>query len=126
MEIAVKMLTADQYRLTGEAHELLMQCIQGAVRSRSESFANARWMEQFVRNGIVPALASRICSRLRPLPKSSGGKSLSGNEALPQRGSGEGASIYQLIEDDDVRSAAAFFSQKNIAVSPRPAIGFCA
>lgn len=104
MQIAEKMISADDYELSVEAHELLQQVIREAASSRSENFGNARWVEQFVRNGIVPALADRISSSPHPICKA----------------------VYQRIEADDIRVAAEKFNPKAVALKQRPAIGFCA
>ena len=104
MQIAEKMISADDYELSVEARTLLQQVIREAASSRIESFGNARWVEQFVRNGIVPALADRISSSPHPICKAA----------------------YQRIEADDVRVAAEKFNPKAVALKHRPAIGFCA
>ncbi len=104
MQIAGKMLSTDQYQLSDEARSLLFRIICEAVRSRSESFGNARWVEQFVRNGIIPALAERVMSMPHSLDKVR----------------------FQHIEADDVRAAAEKFNPKAIELRHRPAIGFCA
>ncbi len=104
MQIAEKMISADDYELCDEARTLLRQVIREAVGSRCESFGNARWVEQLVRNGIVPALADRISSSPHPICKA----------------------VYQRIEADDVRVAAEKFNPKAVALKRRPAIGFCA
>ena len=60
MQIAMEMLKKDQYVLTDEASSLLRQVIRNTVAHRTRTFANARWMVQFVRNGIIPAMADRL------------------------------------------------------------------
>ena len=107
MQIAEKMLTTDQYELAAEARTLLLKSIREAAGSRSESFGNARWMEQFVHNGIIPALADRVSS-------------------LPLASRALSPSLYQRIEAADVRAAAEKFNPKTIGLKRPRAIGFCA
>ena len=104
MEIGENLLAKDEYKLTDEARDLLLQAIREAASSRSESFGNARWVEQFVRNGIIPALADRVSCSPHPFSKID----------------------YQLIEAEDVRIATEKFNPKSVELKRRPAIGFCA
>lgn len=104
MQIAEAVLTKDQYELTSEARRLLMYSVKEAVKSHSETFANARWMEQFVRNGIIPAIADRVICSPHAFSKA----------------------IYQRIEASDVLAAAKRFSTKTVEMKRRTAIGFCA
>ena len=104
MQIAEKVLSKDQYELTAEARTLLLHSIREAVKNHSENFANARWLEQFIRNGIIPALASRVTSSPHAFSKA----------------------LYQRIEASDVRAAAERFSTKTVEMKRRTAIGFCA
>ncbi len=104
MQIAEKMISADDYELSVEARKLLQQVIREAANSRIERFGNARWVEQFVRNGIVPVLADRISNSPHPICKA----------------------VYQRIEADDIRVAAEKFNPRNAEQKRRPAIGFCA
>ena len=60
MQIAMGLLNKDQYVLTDEASCLLWQVIRNTVAHRMRTFANARWMVQFIRNGIIPAMADRL------------------------------------------------------------------
>ncbi|MBO4551159.1 MAG: AAA family ATPase [Bacteroidaceae bacterium] len=101
--IAERMLAKDQYELSSEARVLLQKSIRDAASSQSESFANARWVEQFVRNGVIPALADRVAGHLHPA-----------------------RCLYTRIEAADVRAAAERFNPRTIELKRRPAIGFCA
>ena len=38
----------------------LREMIAKTVSSKDSYFSNARWIEQFVRNGIIPAMADRM------------------------------------------------------------------
>lgn len=104
MQIAEKLLSADQYELTPEASDLLLLTIRNAVSIRHNRFSNARWVEQFVKNGIIPAIANRVTASPHAI----------------------GRLAYQRIEADDVRTAAEKFSQKTIELKHRNSIGFCA
>ena len=90
----------DDYRLSPEAEAQLRESIAKAYAQRDANFSNARWVEQFVGNGIVPAMASR----------------------LVQTGSDD----YQTIEAVDVRQAYDRFNPKAIALKPRQKVGFSA
>ena len=104
MQIAENMLSADHYELMPEARTILMQTIRETVAAHSENFANARWVEQLVMGGIIPAMADRV----------------SGAPHVPDR------SVYQRIEAADVLSASGKFNAKTIELRPRTAVGFCA
>ena len=60
MEIALHLLAKDDYILSAKAEAVLRQKICDTLSHRTKNFSNARWVEQFVRNGIVPAMADRI------------------------------------------------------------------
>ena len=62
MEIARRLFERDEYLLTPEAAQELQKCITLAVNPKPSNFGNARWIEQFVRNGIIPTMADRIFS----------------------------------------------------------------
>jgi hypothetical protein len=105
MQIAQLLLTKDQYELTPNAEALLYQAICDTANSHNEHFANARWIEQFIRNGIIPSLANRLSTTLHPLDRAT----------------------YQLIEEADVRAAYALFNPHTIDLKPcRKVIGFSA
>jgi AAA+ superfamily predicted ATPase len=104
MQIAQKMLSADQYELTPEASDLMLLTIRNAVSNGSDEFSNARWVEQFVRNGIIPAIANRVTTSPHAI----------------------GRLAYQRIEVDDVRTATEKFNDKTLTLKRRNSIGFCA
>jgi len=60
MEIASNLFNRDQYVLTDEAKDMLTETISETVSQRTKNFGNARWVEQFVKNGIIPAMADRV------------------------------------------------------------------
>jgi hypothetical protein len=61
-------------------------------------------VEQFVRNGIIPALADRVSNTLQPLDKT----------------------IYQRIEAIDVSVAYEKFNPRVIELRPHRKVGFSA
>ena len=60
MDIACNLFNRDQYILTDEAKDMLTETISETVSQRTKNFGNARWVEQFVKNGIIPAMADRV------------------------------------------------------------------
>ena len=60
MEIALHLLAKDDYILSDEAQAVLRQKICDTLSQRTKNFGNARWVEQFIRNGIIPAMANRV------------------------------------------------------------------
>lgn len=62
MEIACHLFEHDEYLLTPDAALEMQNTITQAIAQKPANFGNARWIEQFVRNGIIPAMADRIFS----------------------------------------------------------------
>lgn len=60
MEIALHLLAKDDYCICDEAQDILRQKISDTLAQRTKNFGNARWIEQFIRNGIIPAMANRV------------------------------------------------------------------
>jgi SpoVK/Ycf46/Vps4 family AAA+-type ATPase len=60
MEIALKLFERDEYILTDEAAAEMQDDITQVLNQKLPNFGNARWVEQFVNNGIIPAMADRI------------------------------------------------------------------
>lgn len=104
MQIAKVQLERDEYVLTPEAADRLKKAIRDTVSHRTRNFANARWVEQLVQNGILPAMADRLAAS----------KTAASREA------------YQLIERQDVEAAYQRFSMGAQELSRRVSIGFCA
>jgi SpoVK/Ycf46/Vps4 family AAA+-type ATPase len=103
MEIAAKLLQRDDYELTPEAGRVLQATIEQTLAQRTQNFGNARWMEQYILNGIVQAMADRLAG----LP-----------DAKEQD--------YRLIEAGDILQAFEKFNPKTIELRPRRQVGFCA
>lgn len=104
VEIARRILSADQYRLTDEAASFLSRSVCDTLMARPPHFANARWVEQYVRNGIIPAMADRVA-------------------ALPGR---PGREAYRTVELSDVETAYRMFNAQSVELKQRRTIGFCA
>jgi SpoVK/Ycf46/Vps4 family AAA+-type ATPase len=100
MEIAIRLLERDAYILSDEAAAVLKDSIAQAYKSRTANFSNARWVEQFVNNGIIPAMADRLAS-------------------TP-------SDDYQRIEASDIRKAYEQFNPKAVELKPRRQVGFSA
>ena len=62
MEIARHLLERDEYILTDEAALTMEVAIEETLEKKQANFGNARWIEQFVNNGIIPAMADRLFS----------------------------------------------------------------
>ena len=62
MEIARHLLERDEYILTDEAALTMEVAIEETLEKKQANFGNARWIEQFVYNGIIPAMADRLFS----------------------------------------------------------------
>ena len=60
MEIARHLFESEDYILTDEAATELQKAIEQTLKMKLPEFGNARWIEQLVRNGIIPAMANRI------------------------------------------------------------------
>lgn len=60
MEIGRNLLAREDYVLTDEADKRLYETVCETVSLKDRHFSNARWMEQYIRHGIIPALADRI------------------------------------------------------------------
>ena len=99
-DIAIRLLQHDDYRLSPEAEAKLREAIAKAYAQRDDNFSNARWVEQFVSHGIIPAMASRL--------------------------SQTACDDYQTVEVADIRQAYAKFNPKATALKPRQKVGFSA
>ena len=92
MEIACRLFERDDYLLTSEAAQELQKTITQAIAQKPANFGNARWVEQLVRNGIIPAMADRIFS--------------------------SGSNDFQHIEEADIVKAYKKFNPKVIELKP--------
>ena len=92
MEIAQRLFERDDYLLTSEAAQELQQTITQAIDQKPANFGNARWIDQFVHNGIIPAMADRVYTT--------------------------GCDDLQHIEAIDIRKAFEYFKPKTIELKP--------
>ncbi len=100
MEIALHLFAKDEYILNDEAQATLRQRISDTLSQRTKNFGNARWVEQFIRNGIIPAMANRVT--LAPIKD------------------------YQHILASDVEEGYMKFNPRMIELKPRRQVGFSA
>ena len=98
MEIALHLFRKDDYILSDEAQELLHQRICDTLSQRTKNFGNARWVEQFIRNGIIPAMANRVTLN-----------------AIKD---------YQHILPSDIEEGYMKFNPRMIELKPRRQVGF--
>jgi hypothetical protein len=111
MQIACQLFSQEAYLLTDEARDCLFATIKQTLEQRTKNFGNARWIEQYVRNGIIPALADRISALAAR-------SSAHHDAASPE--------LYQTIEAADVKTAYEKFNPKTIELRPRRQVGFSA
>ena len=92
MEIAQRLFERDDYLLTSEAAQELQKTITQTIAQKPANFGNARWIDQFVHNGIIPAMADRVYTT--------------------------GCDDLQHIEAIDIRKAFENFKPKSIELKP--------
>ena len=92
MDIAHHLFEREDYILTDEAEQELRQVIDQTLKMNLPDFGNARWIEQFVHNGIIPAMADRFYAT--------------------------GSSDYQHVEVSDVKKAFERLSPKAAPLKP--------
>ena len=66
LQICVNKLHGKQFTVNEEVQEVMKGCIERTLADKNELFHNARWAEQFVMQGIVTAMADRLCQEDRP------------------------------------------------------------
>ena len=93
LEIACRLLSNEEYILTDEAAAVLEDAISQTFCQHLSNFSNARWIDQFVHHGIIPAMADRVFSL--------------------------GSNDFQHIEASDVLKAFEKFNPKVIALESR-------
>lgn len=105
MQIARNWLAKKEYILTDDAEKCLKDFVEETVAGRDRHFSNARWMEQFLSHGILPAMAGRVL-----------------NTAFVSD-----RLFHQTIVREDVEQAAAKFRPQAVSLSiPQRKIGFTA
>lgn len=60
MQIALNIVNNEDYELDEQSKKRLYSTIEETISQKDEHFSNARWIEQYVRNGIIPAVADRL------------------------------------------------------------------
>lgn len=98
MEIALHLFAKDDYIIRDDAKVVLQQKICETLAQRTKNFGNARWVEQFIRNGIIPAMANRVT--FDPIKD------------------------YQHIFASDVEEGYKKFNPRMIELKPRRQVGF--
>jgi len=98
MEIALHLFAKDDYILDNEAQNILHHRISDMLSQRTKNFGNARWVEQFIRNGIIPAMANRVT-----------------HDAVKD---------YQHILTSDIEEGYKKFNPRMIELKPRRQVGF--
>ena len=92
MEIARRLFERDEYILTDEADVEMQKSISITLGQRTSNFGNARWIDQFVRNGVISAMADRVYT--------------------------SGCNNLQLIEAVDITKAFEKFKPKPVEQKP--------
>lgn len=60
MQIARNLLTESEYFLTSDAEKRLEETIKETVKGKDAFFHNARWVEQYIHDGILTAMSERL------------------------------------------------------------------
>ena len=102
MQIAQRILEREAYVLGDEARIRLYETVCETVATPSEDFSNARWIEQYVSNGILPAMADRVLNHCRSFDRQT----------------------CRTVEKEDVETAYRRFRPRRIEVPSTPRIGF--
>ena len=89
MQIAELKLSQEDYELTPEARTLLYRSIEETVKNKEWDFSNARWIGQYIDNGIIPAQCERLMQCSAPINRDD----------------------YRLIRIEDVSAAYALYKQ---------------
>ena len=105
-QIAGKLLERSAYVLTTEAACLLRETLQETVDHKDAFFHNARWVEQYILDGVISAMSDRLVHASLCL---------------------ENREVFQTIEVQDIEKAYQKMKLKPSGVSmPRKRIGFVA
>ena len=106
MQIACNLLKDSEYVLTPEAEKRLKETIEETVDRKDAYFHNARWVEQYIQEGILIAMSDRLMSHSTRLMDKT---------------------LYQTIEKEDVENAYRLLTSKvTLQSSVRKRIGFVA
>lgn len=66
LEICMNKLHDKQFYVEESVKDTIQECIHHTLAVKDELFHNARWAEQFVMQGIVSAMADRLCQNNSP------------------------------------------------------------
>ena len=103
MLIAEQLIESEQYKLTNDARRRLHESIAESLEHKNKNFSNARWITQYVVNGIIPEVANRLISSECALD----------------------VEAFQTITIDDVNHAYKSFSlAKGKSIINLPKVGF--
>ena len=95
-----------EYVLTEEASVFLKQTIQETLDHKDAYFHNARWIEQYILDGVISAMSDRVMSMSLKI---------------------ENRELFQTIEKRDVQEAYQKMKPQPVTVTaPRKRIGFVA
>lgn len=61
LEICLNKLNEKMFRVEDPVQDVMKSCISSAIAAKDALFHNARWAEQFAMQGIVSAMADRLC-----------------------------------------------------------------
>lgn len=100
--IGRNLFAKNDYTLSPQAEKALERAVTEAVSRKDRFFSNARWMEQLIVNGILPAMAQRVMA----------GKS------------GKSKLFYQQIEAGDIEQALKKARMLTPPASRRPVVGY--
>ena len=105
-KIATMILERAEYRLTPEAESRLIDTIQETVNHKDAFFHNARWVEQYILDGVVSAMSDRLMDLPLGL---------------------ESRELFQTIEVQDIEKAYRKMKPSlNVGWEQRKRIGFVA
>lgn len=102
LSIGRNLLARDRYELTDEATQALAKAVADAMARKDKYFSNARWMEQFIANGILPAMAERVTANDRK----------------------NDPACYRLIEASDIAGAVEKQKANALASGNRRGVGY--
>lgn len=63
MQIAHNLLAESEFILTSDADKRLKETIQATVSTKDACFHNARWIEQYIHDGILTAMSERLMTQ---------------------------------------------------------------
>lgn len=103
MQIAKNLFAKNEYELAADAESALRCGVRDALAGKSEHFSNARWAEQLVADGIIPAMSMRVVGSCENVDRES----------------------LTLVKRCDVETALArFVSRTTAAVNTTQRVGF--